>query len=105
MLHDVALDDVIGGHQAYIHRKKDLFMAHRILHRAKTTRGSRDARGLCVRRDYKLAALAAASFVKLSNFQNILIFTSTFTDSSEEIFLAPSAANKPETTKKAAKTV
>ena len=70
MLHDVALDDVIGGHQAYIHRKKDLFMAHRILHRAKTTRGSRDARGLCVRRDYKLASLAAASFVKLSNFQN-----------------------------------
>ena len=72
-LHDVSLDDVIGGHQAYIHRKKDLFMAHRILHRAKTTRGSRDARGLCVRRDYKIASLAAASFVKLSNFQNILI--------------------------------
>ena len=44
MLHDVTLHDVTGGHQAYIHRKKDLFMAHRILHLAKTTRGSRDAR-------------------------------------------------------------
>ena len=44
MLHDVTLHDVTGGHQAYIHRKKDLFMAHRILHLAKTTCGSRDAR-------------------------------------------------------------
>ena len=44
MLLDVTLHDVTGGHQAYIHRKKDLFMAHRILHLAKTTRGSRDAR-------------------------------------------------------------
>ena len=44
MLHDVTLHDVTGGHQAYIQRKKDLFMAHRILHLAKTTRGSRDAR-------------------------------------------------------------
>ena len=26
MLHDVALLDVIGGHQAYIQRKKDLFI-------------------------------------------------------------------------------
>ena len=39
MLHDVALHDVIGRHQAYIQRKKDLFIyAHRILHLAKTTR-------------------------------------------------------------------
>ena len=38
------LHDVIGGHQAYIHRKKDLLMGHRIMHLAKTTRGSRDAR-------------------------------------------------------------
>ena len=44
MLHDVTLHDVTGGHQAYIHRKKDLFMAHRILHLAKITRGLRDAR-------------------------------------------------------------
>ena len=32
-----------------------LFMAHRILHLAKTTRGSRDACALRARRDYKLA--------------------------------------------------
>ena len=38
MLYDVALHDVIGGHQEY--------MAHRILHPAKTTGGSRDARTL-----------------------------------------------------------
>ena len=44
MLHDVALHDVIGGHQAYIHRKIDIFMGHRILHLAKTTRGSHNAR-------------------------------------------------------------
>ena len=50
------LHDAIGGHQAYIHRKKDLFMAHRILHVAKTTRGSHDARGLRALRDYKLAS-------------------------------------------------
>ena len=56
MLHEVGLHNVIGGHQAYIHRKKDLFMAHRILHQAKTTRGSHDARGLRARRDYKLAS-------------------------------------------------
>ena len=37
------LHDVIGGHQAYIHRKKNLFMGHRLMHLAKTTRGSRDA--------------------------------------------------------------
>ena len=42
MFHDVTIHDVTGGHQAYIHRKKDLFMAHRIFHLAKTTRGSRD---------------------------------------------------------------
>ena len=53
------LHDAIGGHQAYIHRKKDLFMAHRILHLAKTTRGSHDARGLRAPRDYKLVSLAA----------------------------------------------
>ena len=40
------LHDVIGGHQAYIHRKKDLFMGHRIMHLAETTRGSRDVRAL-----------------------------------------------------------
>ena len=34
----------IGGHQAYIHRKIGTFMAHPILHLAKTTRGSRDQR-------------------------------------------------------------
>ena len=57
MLHDVALYEVIGGHQAYIQRKKIyLFTAHRILHLAKTTHGSRDARALCARRDYKLAS-------------------------------------------------
>ena len=49
MLHYVTRHDVIGGHQAFIHR----FMGPRILHLAKTTRGSRDAR---VRRDYKLAS-------------------------------------------------
>ena len=41
MLYDVAPHDVIGGHQEY--------MAHRILHPAKTTRGSRDARALRAR--------------------------------------------------------
>ena len=56
MLHDVALHDFTGGHQAYIHKKKDLFMAHRILHLAKTTRSSRDARALSARRHYKLAS-------------------------------------------------
>ena len=49
------LHDVFGGHQAYIHR----FMAHRILHLVKTTRGSRDKRALRARRDYKLASLGA----------------------------------------------
>ena len=53
MLHDVALHDVISGHQAYM---ISLFMAHRILHLAKTTRGSRDARALRGRRGYKLAS-------------------------------------------------
>ena len=53
MLHDVALHDVISGHQAYM---ISLFMAHRILHVAKTTRGSRDARALRGRRGYKLAS-------------------------------------------------
>ena len=52
MPHVVGLHDVIGGHQAYFHR----FMAHRILHLAKTTRGSRDARALPARQDYKLAS-------------------------------------------------
>ena len=47
MLYDVALHDVIGGHQEY--------MAHRILDPAKTTRGSRDARTPRSRRGYKLA--------------------------------------------------
>ena len=56
MLHDVALHDVISGHQAYM---ISLFMAHRILHLAKTTRGSRDARALRGRRGYKLASLGA----------------------------------------------
>ena len=57
MLHDVALHDVIGGHQAYIQRKKNLFIyAHRILHLAKTTRVSRNARVLRARRGYKLAS-------------------------------------------------
>ena len=49
MLHYVTRHDVIGGHQAFIHR----FMGPRFLHLAKTTRGSRDA---CVRQDYKLAS-------------------------------------------------
>ena len=53
MLHDVELHDVIRGHQAYM---ISLFMAHRILHVAKTTRGSRDARALRGRRGYKLAS-------------------------------------------------
>ena len=56
MLHDVALHDGIGGHHAYTYRKKDLFKAHRILHLAKTTHGSRNARALRARRDYKLAS-------------------------------------------------
>ena len=56
MLHDVGLHNVIGGHRAYIHRKKDLFRAHRILHQAQTTRCSHDASGLRARRDYKLAS-------------------------------------------------
>ena len=56
MLRDVALHDVIGGHQAHIQRKIYLFMAHRILYLAKATRGSRDARS--ARQDYKLASLA-----------------------------------------------
>ena len=42
MLHDVALHDVIGGHQAYIER----FMAHQILHLTKATHSSPDARAL-----------------------------------------------------------
>ena len=33
------LHDVIGGHQAYIQRKKDLFLKPRISQLAKTTRG------------------------------------------------------------------
>ena len=53
ILHDVALHDVISGHQAYM---MSLFMAHRILHVAKTTRGSRDARAFRGRRGYKLAS-------------------------------------------------
>ena len=40
-------------------RKINLFMAHRILHLAKTTRSSRDASALRAQRDYKLASLAA----------------------------------------------
>ena len=52
-------NDAIGGHQAYINRKKDLFIALRILHLAKTTRGSHDVRGLRAPRDYKLASFAA----------------------------------------------
>ena len=51
MLHDIALHDVIGGHQVYIHR----FMGHRII-LAKTTSGSHDARALRARRDHKLAS-------------------------------------------------
>ena len=65
MLHDVMLHDVIGGHQAYIHRKIDRNMGnpigghqayiHRkidrnmgnpILQLTKTTRGKRDSREL-----------------------------------------------------------
>ena len=52
MLHDVALHDVISGHQAYMIS----LSAHRILHVAKTTRGSREARALRRRRGYKLAS-------------------------------------------------
>ena len=69
MHHDVALHDVIGRHQAYIQRKKDLFIyAHRILHLAKTTRVSRNARALRARRDYKLSLLAAARFGRIIDF-------------------------------------
>ena len=56
MLHDVGLHDGIGGHQAYILRTIYIFMAHQILHLAKTTCSPRDTRA---RRDYKLALLAA----------------------------------------------
>ena len=54
--HDVGLHDVIGGHQASIHR--EIYGASN-LYLAKTTHGSRDSRVLRVRRDYKLALFAA----------------------------------------------
>ena len=44
MLHDVTLQDLIGGHQAYI--KNILFMGHRIFQLAKTTQGWQAARAL-----------------------------------------------------------
>ena len=57
MLHDVALDDDIADTKhIFRQRKIYFFMAHRILHLAKTKRGSRDARALRARRDYKLAS-------------------------------------------------
>ena len=46
MLHDVMLHDVIGGHQAYIHRKIDRNKGNPILQLTKTTRGKRDSREL-----------------------------------------------------------
>ena len=62
---DVTLHDVIGGHQAYINRKKDRNMAHPILHLAHTTRDE-IINSLCsalssyyARRDYKLSLLGA----------------------------------------------
>ena len=36
---NLTLHDVIGGHQAYIDRKKDRMMGHPILQLLKTTRG------------------------------------------------------------------
>ena len=56
MLHDVALHDFIGDHQAYIIIFIERFMAYRILHLAKTMRSSHDARALCAQRDYKLTS-------------------------------------------------
>ena len=40
------LHDVIGGHQAYIHRKIDRNKGNPILQLTKTTRGKRDSREL-----------------------------------------------------------
>ena len=40
MLNDITLHDVIGGQQAYIHRRIDRNMGHPILYLVKTTRGT-----------------------------------------------------------------
>ena len=69
LLYRAFLASSLGGHQAYIHRNICLFiylfiylfMGHRILHLAKSTGGSRDARVLRARRDYKLASQELSS--------------------------------------------
>ena len=69
LLYRPFLASSLGGHQAYIHRNICsfiylfiyLFMGHRILHLAKSTGGSRDARALRARRDYKLASQELSS--------------------------------------------
>ena len=43
--------------------------------------------------------------MKLPDFQNNQVYTSILTDRSEKIFPVPPVANKPETTKKTAKTM
>ena len=44
MFLDVVLHDAIGGHQAYIHRKKDRNMKNPILQLAKTIHGNHTSR-------------------------------------------------------------
>ena len=78
MLHDVGLHDVIGGHQAYIHRKIDTFMAHRILHLAKTTRGSRDPRA---RKEIINSLRSRPSGARFARINCLPIISLTFTDS------------------------
>ena len=50
------LRDVIDGHQAHIHRKKDGLMGHPVLQLAKTTLGSRAAHDI---RDLKIRGRGA----------------------------------------------
>ena len=78
ILHDVGLHDVIGGHQAYIHRKIGTFMAHRILHLAKTTRGSRDPRA---RKEIINSLRSRPSAARFARINCLPIISLTFTDS------------------------
>ena len=78
ILHDVGLHDVNGGHQAYIHRKIGTFMAHRILHLAKTTRGSRDQGA---RKEIINSLRSRPSAARFARINCLPIIYLTFTDS------------------------
>ena len=68
----------IGGQQAYIHRKIGTFMAHRILHLAKTTRGSRDPRA---RKEIINSLRSRPSAARFARVNCLPIIYLTFTDS------------------------